>query len=64
MMFLASFVTTGLLVGQPVSRVAGTRAAICMGPLHDMSATTMDGDVLELSSFAGTPVVAMNVASK
>ena len=47
--------SVGLLVGQS-PRLSGIN--VRMG-LHDLKATAMDGTELELSKFAGTPVVAV-----
>lgn len=58
---LFASLSMGLLVGQ-APRMGSIN--IRMGPLHDLSATAMDGTELDLSKFSGTPVVALNVASK
>jgi len=63
MALLLSSLATGLLVGSPVSP-RYSRAAVATMGLHELTAKTMSGNELAMSSFAGKQVLALNVASR
>ena len=61
-LLLASAMVSGLVIGTAPSMHLRAPSA-CMG-LHDLSAASMDGSDVALSSLKGKKVIALNVASR